>query len=195
MSANASAPQALTGCAASRPRQRCLYFSHSPSPASQIGKHARPASPYAYCRNRISSHLPMFGCPVRCKRYFQRFEPEIRYGHVSVDRQAIAKQSAERGASACDVSHAAGRYGDGSVRSISMPRALNSLGRNGFPNLDLVDHLSLLSHCPSHIIPSVAGLRRRDRISIILVFRHHRPDRPSGFVCKYNCDQHLGLAF
>lgn len=67
-----------------------------------------------------------------------------------------------------------------------MPRALSSQGGPGFPNLDLIDHLSLLSHCPSHIIPSVAVLRCRDGISIILVFFYHRPDGSSRFVCDGN---------
>lgn len=55
----------------------------------------------------------------------------------------------------CGASHAAGRYGDAKVGSISMTRALSSLGMPGFPNLDLADRLSLLSKCPSHICQPV----------------------------------------
>ncbi len=46
-----------------------------------------------------------------------------------------------------------------------MSRARSSLGSSGFSNLDLIDHVSLLFQCPSHIIAGVAVLSRSDRIS------------------------------
>lgn len=39
----------------------------------------------------------MCGCPVQCKRFFQQFVHVIGYGHVSVDRQVIVKQSPKGG--------------------------------------------------------------------------------------------------
>lgn len=48
--------------------------------------------------------------------------------------------------------HAAGRYGDAKVRSISVARARSPLGMPGLPDLDLADLFALTFQRPPHII-------------------------------------------
>ena len=75
-----------------------------------------------------------------------------------------------------------------------MARALSSLGGPGFPNLDLVDHVVLTVSMSFSHHTERCRLHCRDRISIIFVFGHHRPNRPRGFVGERYGDQHARLA-
>jgi hypothetical protein len=136
------------------------------------------------------SHVWM---PRLMQEIFDRFEHVIGYGHVSITRQAHAEHAAERGASDCGGSHAAGRYGDAKVRSKSVARALSSLGRPGFPMLDLVDHFVLTASMSFSHHTERCSLHCRDRISIIFVFGHHRPNRARGFVRQSESHQHAGF--
>lgn len=72
----------------------------------------------------------MCGYLGRCKLFLERVEHVIGYGHVS----------------GLDVRrpHAAGRYGDAKVGSISMHPSSELSGKVWLANLDLADRLSLL---------------------------------------------------
>lgn len=72
--------------------------------------------------------------------FFWQAERVIGCGHVSGLGEAAC----------CD---AAGRYGDTMAGSTTVLRPRGPQDESGFPNLDLIDPLSLLSNVLSHISP------------------------------------------